>query len=125
MSEFKTGIDIVENKRIRQAVISHKDRFLKRIYNSSEIEYCENKVNRFENYSGFFAAKESVLKAFGTGISHGLTLKDIEIAHYESGSPYVLLHLKSQEFFENSGFKEIKLSISHEKNFSVAVALVY
>jgi len=125
MSELKTGIDIVENSRIQNGIEKFKQRFLNKIYTPREIQYCESKKNGFENYSGFFAAKEAVLKALGTGISQGLALKDIEVAHFDSGEPYAVLSDNAAKKLKSLGFSTVKISISHERLFSVAVAIIY
>lgn len=123
--DIKTGIDIVENERIKLAIERHGERFIKKIYTAAEIEYCEKKKNKIENYSGFFAAKESVLKALGTGISQGLKLRDIEILHYKSGEPFAVLHALAKAKLQELGFSNVRISISHERKFSVAVAILF
>jgi phosphopantetheinyl transferase (holo-ACP synthase) len=60
--------------------------------------------------AGRFAGKEAVIKCIG-GIN--LTdMKKIEIRHYPNGAPYALID-------DN----HIQLSISHEINYTVAIAL--
>ncbi|MBT3880147.1 MAG: 4'-phosphopantetheinyl transferase superfamily protein, partial [Candidatus Scalindua sp.] len=39
-----TGIDIIEISRIEKVFGSHKN-FLKRVYTSDEVEYCQSRKN--------------------------------------------------------------------------------
>ncbi len=61
------GVDLAEVDRIRAAIERYGRRFIGRIYTAGEIAYVERKANRFERYAGRFAAKESGMKAIGTG----------------------------------------------------------
>ena len=86
------GIDIAEVGRIREAIERYGERFLRRIYTESEIQYCESKANRVERYAARFAAKEAGMKAIGTGWNHGVRWRDIEVARKPGGRPTLVLH---------------------------------
>ena len=51
------GVDIVEIKRIEEAV-SKQSKFLSKLFTTSERAYFVSKNNRAETIAGFFAAKE-------------------------------------------------------------------
>ena len=108
-----TGIDIAEVPRIREAIERHGERFLKRIFTESEIQYCESKANRVERYAARFAAKEAGMKAIGTGWNHGVRWRDIEVARKPGGRPTLLLHGKAAEFAAKLGATNIALSLTH------------
>ncbi len=107
---IKTGIDIVEIKRIKKS-LEKNDGFLSRVFTDKEVEYIREKNYRGETVAGMFAAKEAYSKFLGTGFS-GISLKDIEVHHNEKCKPYIV-------------FKGIKvnadLSISHSDDNAVAV----
>ena len=69
-----------------------------------------------------FAAKEAIGKALGVGIMNGFLLKNISIRHNESGKPTVKLSGKKE--LQSYVDKEFYISISDEKNFAVANALI-
>jgi phosphopantetheine--protein transferase-like protein len=74
------GVDIIEIDRVKKAVDSGGKAFKDRVFTEREIMYCEaRKAAKYQSYAARFAAKEAVSKAFGTGISAGFLLKDIEV----------------------------------------------
>ena len=61
---LKTGIDIIEVKRIEEGIEKYGEKFLNRVFTEKEIEYCESKkAQKFQSYAGRFAGKEAVFKA--------------------------------------------------------------
>ena len=113
------GTDIVEVNRIEKA-INKTNGFLKRVFTTKEIEYCESKPNKYERYAGRFCAKEAIAKAFGTGVRN-FNLCDIEISNDNLGKPEVKLY-GSLEQRANS--IEIHLTISHCKEYGTATAII-
>ncbi|MCS6998372.1 MAG: holo-ACP synthase [Aquificaceae bacterium] len=110
------GIDIVKNQRIREAVERFGERFLRRIYTEKELAYCGGQQAYYECLSARWACKEAVLKAFYQ--SYGVLLKFSEIEVLgDRGRPARVNILKE-------GFDGVKVlvSLSHERDFSVAVA---
>src|ERR1700694_3092801 len=96
-----TGIDIAEVPRIRKAIERFHGRFLQRIFTAGEMRYCDSKANRVERYAARFAAKEAAMKALGTGWSHGVRWRDIEVANTPGGKPTLTLEGAGREFGEH------------------------
>jgi holo-[acyl-carrier protein] synthase len=119
-----TGIDIAEVPRIRQSIARFGDRFLQRIYTSSEIRYCDSKANRVERYAARFAAKEAAMKALGTGWSHGVRWRDCEVTRLPGGRPAIVFHGKAGEFAARLGVKNTTLSISHTAELAIAQVIL-
>ena len=113
MNIFGIGIDIIEIDRIENA-IKKNPRFLERNFTEKEVLYFK------ENN---FASKEAISKAIGTGI-RGFKLKDIEILRDELGKPIVNTYNNLSEICIKYNIKEIKVSISHSKNYAVANSLI-
>ena len=44
--EITCGTDIIEIKRIKEAIEELGDKFTQKIYTETEIDYCENKKNQ-------------------------------------------------------------------------------
>ncbi len=118
-----TGIDIIEIKRIEKVFSSHKN-FLRRVYTSDEVEYCESKRNCYQHYAVRFASKEAVLKAFGTGLRDRMKWTDIETLNDELGKPYVNLYGRAKELAMEKNIGEISVSLSHCKDYAVAHVLL-
>ena len=107
------GVDIVEIGRMRKAVA--KEAFVKRVFTEAEAAYCRSRgAGMAESFAGRFAAKEAVLKAFGTGLREG-RLPDIEL-----GCPKLLLYGAFRDMAEARGLKHAWISISHAREHAVA-----
>jgi holo-[acyl-carrier protein] synthase len=115
-----TGVDIAEVSRIRESFERFGDRFLHRIYTSGEISYCERKANRWESYAARFAAKEAGMKALGTGWSHGVRWRDIEVVRPKGQRPTVQFHGAAAAIAARLGTKNIALSITHTSEQALA-----
>lgn len=115
--KFSVGTDIVDVPRIGKLIANKK--FLNRVFTAEEISYCRRKKNAAQHFAVRFAAKEAVWKALGSltnakGISH----KEIGVKRKLSGQPSVLLSSRLKKFEKN-----ISLSLSHTKEFAIAVAV--
>ena len=118
---IKSGIDIEEVKRIRSLYKKWGDIFLKRVFTDNEINYCLGKSSAMQHFTGRFAAKEAVIKILKNKYSP--RLKSIEVINEKSGQPIIILHDDAQAIVEKSGIKSINISISHTRNFAVAMAI--
>ena len=117
------GIDIIEVKRIMSLKNAYGEKFLNRVFSKGELNYCLSKKNTqsaAQSLAARFAAKEAFVKALGTGVSMGVSFKDIEVISSSSGKPEILLHGKSKELAKNKKIKSIHLSISHSREYAVA-----
>lgn len=122
MNIFGIGIDIIEIDRI-EGVLNRQPRFLEKNFTEDEIKYFKNNNLKSESIAGNFAAKEAISKAIGTGI-RGFKLKDMEILRDELGKPIVNTYNNLNEICINNNIIEIKVSISHSKNYAVANCVI-
>ena len=127
MSVLGTGIDIVDNYRLKKLLIKKKSNFKNKIFTNNEIAYCEKKSNITNCYSKRFAAKEAFVKALGTGFRKNINFKDIEVVNNHYGKPYLLINKRVINKIKTS-FKvkkfNILLSISDEKKYSIASVII-
>ncbi len=121
------GNDIVLIERFE----NKEPHFYEKIFTKSEIEYIEKKQYRSNTVAGLYAAKEALLKALGTGIGRGFWLTDVEILHDEQNAPYYVNTQKIVSYIagksqNNNNDKNInmKLSISHDKLYASAFAII-
>jgi holo-[acyl-carrier protein] synthase len=115
------GLDVAETDRIEAAINRDSGpRFIERIYTPAEVAYCERFVNRYERYAARFAAKEAAMKALGTGWTHGVRWRDIEVAREPSGKPTLRLTGVAREIADRLGAKHIALTITHSGNLALA-----
>lgn len=119
------GVDMIEIKRVRDAIEKYGTGFIEKVFTPEEITYCEKrKRQKFQSYAARFSAKEAVSKALGTGISKGVSLKDIEVRVTENGKPQVVLYGKAREIFEEIGGVSADLSLTHTKEYATAFAVI-
>ncbi len=117
---YGIGTDIIEVGRI-QKVMERDLGFRDKIFTPGEIEYCETKKFKYQNYAARFSAKESFLKAIGTGWRFGIRFADIEVYHDELGKPYIRLHGKAKELITELSITKINVSLSHLKELATAI----
>ncbi len=117
------GIDLVEMERIRRIVAHYGDRFLNRIFTHLEVQFAVSRADPVIHLAALFAAKEAASKALGTGI-RGISWKEIEVRHKESGKPYLVFHGRARKRFETMGGVRSYLSISHEKTHTIAIVII-
>lgn len=121
---YGVGIDIVEVSRMEKALERWGDRFLKRIFTQSEIEYCHHRVRSASLFALRFAAKEAFSKALGLGFRKGLSLQHIEVVRSPSGPPRLNLYKRAKELCESCGVKNSFLSLSDDGLYAVAVVVL-
>ena len=112
------GIDIIEIARIEKAIDDWGERFLHRIYTDSELKLYRRKP---ASLATRFASKEAVMKLLGTG-RRGAGWKEIEILSHPSGKPLLNLYGKAQTKAKRLGLKSIAISLSHSKEYAIAMA---
>ena len=120
------GTDIVSVNRIK-SIIKKKSLFKKRIFSKNEILYCEKKKYSYSFFAKRFADKEAFSKALGTGISNGLSFKEVEIHNNLKGKPMISITGKSLKITKKILKKKIfnvNLSLSDEKLFAVAMVII-
>ena len=127
MGILGTGIDIVENYRLKKLLLKKKSNFKNKIFTSNEIAYCEKKSNITNCYSKRFAAKEAFVKALGTGFRNNINFKDIEVVKNHYGKPYLVINKKVinkiKTLFKVKKFN-VLLSISDETKYAIASVII-
>jgi holo-[acyl-carrier protein] synthase len=120
-----TGVDLVENDRLRALLEKWGGQFRDRVFLPSEQAYCQDKASPWLYYAGRFAVKEAVSKAFGTGIGPALGWLDIEVTRDPAtGAPSVRLSRRAARLARSRGVSRILVSLSHTRHFAVAQALL-
>ena len=124
MNILGVGTDIVEINRITTIWQKYGLRFAKHILAIEEIYEleCSNDPARF--LAKRFAAKEAVAKAIGTGFQNNVYLTQIRIFKDALGKPEVAFLLDTKEFIDSLGKITCHISISDEKNYAIAFALL-
>lgn len=117
------GTDLIEIERVRQSAERFGERFLDRVFTPQEIAYCYAKKSFAESLAARFAAKEAGAKALGTGISHGVGWKELEVRRQAGGRPELHLSGCAAEIAAALGIKRLSLSLTHTREMSMAVVV--
>ena len=115
-----SGIDLVEIHRIQQSMDRYGARFLNKVYTAAEQAYCLRKRNAAESLAARFAAKEAGAKALGTGMSYGVTWREIEVVRQPGGRPSLRFHGRAGEMARRLNVQRAALSITHTKDLAMA-----
>ena len=121
---YGTGVDIVEIARFQSFLEKGNDLLFQRLFTPGEIEYCANKKLSAQHYALRFAAKESFLKALGTGLRDGLSWQDIEVVNDPLGKPELRLQRRALEMFQEAGLSGCFLSMSHDAGCAIAMVVL-
>jgi holo-[acyl-carrier protein] synthase len=117
------GLDATDIDRIEATISRYGDRFLARIFTSGEITYCTRRRDPAIHFAGRFAAKEAAMKALGTGHSHGVLWRDIEVVRL-GGPPQLQFHGGSERRFRAIGGRSSLLTITHSEDLAMAQVLI-
>jgi len=125
MKIIGTGVDIVENSRIKKSILNKS--FLYRVFTNEEILISKNIKNKPNYFAKRFAAKEAFAKSLGTGFMNDFNFKDISVVNDKLGKPSFFITKKIKNMikkkFKTSSFNFF-LSISDEKKYSIAFVIL-
>jgi holo-[acyl-carrier protein] synthase len=112
------GIDIIKIDRIEKFIKKFGKKGLQRFLSENEIEISKNNMKRV---AGFWAVKEAISKSLKVGIGREFSFHDVEITKNSKGTPIANL---SEKIIENFSVADISISITHDGDYAVAVAIV-
>ncbi len=124
LNVFGVGTDIVKNNRIKKLI--KKQKFINRVFTTSEIKDSKKIKQKVLFFSKRFAAKEAFAKSLGTGFTHNINFKDINISNKKSGKPFITLSNNLKVILKKKlKLKKVKifLSLSDEREYSVAYVI--
>ena len=117
------GVDIVEVASLAECIQESGDDYIKRIFTTGEIEYCDKMVDSMESYAARLAAKEAGMKVLATGWDQGVDWHDFEIVNEPSGRPTMLVHGKAAELIKDLSVSRVWVSLSHVPGYAIAQVL--
>jgi holo-[acyl-carrier protein] synthase len=118
------GTDLIEIRRIEGSIAQFGDRFLHRVFTLGEIAYCQQKKKHAsESFAARFAAKEAGAKALGTGISRGISWKELEVRREIGERPTLHLSGRAADRARSMGVQRLSLSLSHSRDVALAVVI--
>ncbi len=85
------GSDLCDIRRIARSLERFGERFTHRVFTEGERAKSDRRAARAPSYARRFAAKEACAKALGTGLSHGVFWRDMEVVNLPGGRPTLRL----------------------------------
>ena len=118
------GTDLVQVSRV-EAIWQQRGRaFAERILMPEELKGFETAKNPVRFLAMRFAAKEAIVKALGTGFSHGVWVRDVGFTPDRRGKPCVIFSVRGAAVCRQLGAGEAHVSLSDEAGLIVAMAVV-
>ena len=81
------GTDLANIERIQGTLNRFGDRFRNRVFTEVEQAKAEQRKDVAGTYAKRWAAKEACSKALGTGLSMGITWRDMSVTNLKTGQP--------------------------------------
>ncbi|GAC1453932.1 MAG: holo-ACP synthase [Steroidobacteraceae bacterium] len=121
---FGIGVDVLETRRIAATLERFGARFIEHLLMPAEQEQL-HKTARPERFVAMrFAAKEAIVKAMGTGFSHGIWIRDVGVVQNSWGKPEVVYSERGERVRSGLGVGEGHVTLSDEAGLVVAVAVL-
>ena len=124
MNLYGIGVDMVNIDRIQNIHDKYGDRLAQKILHPEEMKLLNQEKNKVHFIANRFAGKEAAAKAFGTGFSRGITMKDFGFIRLDSGKPKLVLSKKMQSLFNSEGIDKSHVSFSDEPPLSIAFVVL-
>ena len=121
---FGIGTDLVDISRFKK--MKSLNNFAKKTLSNNELRIFNTlkESNKASYLAKQFAGKEAISKAFGTGFSKPVSVKEIEIIRNEKGKPIFNPVGSVKKEILNLGIAKTHVSLSDEKNYAVAFAIL-
>lgn len=117
------GLDATDIHRIAATIERYGERFVRRVFTDREAEYCTRRKVPAIHFAGRFAAKEATMKALGTGHSHGVLWRDVEVVR-RGGPPQLELHGGAARRFDAMGGLSSLVTITHSDALALAQVII-
>ena len=121
---FGIGTDIVATTRFQRFLDDGNSALLERLFTPDERSRCGNRKDAASCLAARFAAKESFLKALGSGLRDCISWQEMEVSNNDLGKPELLLSGKAAEQFQILELSRIHLSLSHDGGNAVAMVVL-
>ena len=121
---FGIGTDVLEVARVERVHARFGDHFVRRLLLPQELRQLEFTQRKVRFLAMRFAAKEAIVKAMGTGFSHGMWIRDAGVVQNAWGKPEVIFSERGQKVCDALGIGDGHVTLTDEAGLVVAVAVL-
>lgn len=123
---YGIGSDIIDTRRIENAVKIHPIRFAQRLLSKKEMPVWQNlSGKKADNYlAKRWAAKEAFAKACGTGIRAPVLLPNITLARDALGRPFIETHNALAVWLKQQKITRVHVTLSDDMPYCVAFVVI-
>src|ERR1700752_2113878 len=121
---FGIGTDVLELARVERVHARFGDHFVRRLLLPQELRQLEFTQRKVRFLAMRFAAKEAIVKAMGTGFSHGMWIRDAGVVQNSWGKPEVVFSERGERVRRSLGIGEAHVTLTDEAGLVVAVAVL-
>ena len=121
---FGIGVDVLETRRIGETLERFGERFLAHLLMPAERAQLARTARPERFVAMRFAAKEAIVKAMGTGFSHGIWIRDVGVVQNAWGKPEVVYSERGERVRVGLGIGEGHVTLTDESGLVVAVAVL-
>ncbi|MER5439015.1 holo-ACP synthase [Streptomyces sp. NPDC002790] len=120
---MRVGVDLLSVRRFAKVATHPKYRAV--LFTRAELAQAEGlgEERCVERLAGRFCVKEATCKVLGRGFGQGLRWRDIEVLNDDWGAPRVTLSGGARELAEAAGLGEVAVTLTHQADLAVAVAI--
>lgn len=117
---IRVGTDIVSIERIKEAV-TRTPHLAERVFSPEELAFCRSRANPYPGLAARFAAREALRKLHPVFIK--AEFHEIAVINDAAGRPYYRFSPELQVRAASKGLISVDLSLSHDDNQAIAVAV--
>ena len=115
---MEIGVDIEQNERFKNL----SKHFLERVYTQNELNFAMKFKNAHEHLCALWCVKEATVKAFS---NLKIPFLEIEVSSTAEGKPFIVKNETIKNELKKQNFTDIKISLSHSKDYSTATCIIY
>ncbi|MGH8284542.1 MAG: holo-ACP synthase [Steroidobacteraceae bacterium] len=121
---FGIGIDMLRTERIERTLERFGEHFVNRLLMPEEQAQLARTRRPARFVAMRFAAKEAIVKAMGTGFSHGVWIRDVGVVQNSWGKPEVIFSERGERVRRSLGIGDGHVSLTDESGLVVAFAVL-